>query len=176
MRPWILFLSLTLWLSFACDDSGDGDGDADSDADTDGDSDNDGLLPESGTYVVREVYGHDSNEESALMAIVMDIDMGEGTVRFRMEDESEVTVSLSAQERVIACCCTMVDCMEACPMTLSEDPLVLETMEFSNPVLMVSLRDYSSTLDPGWILLREDDGSVLYEYYVSKHILFEKQP
>jgi hypothetical protein len=130
------------------------------------------LRLESGRYVVEELFGHDPVDEDLLMAIEMVLDRDAGTVVFELQDGTHVTANLSIRADLLGCCCTMDDCLWGEVADMDVDPLVLESMSFAVPILVVSLYDAN-----GEVLLREDDGSFdLYAYADVKHILFTPAP
>jgi len=130
------------------------------------------LRFESGRYVVEELYGHDPMDEDLLRAIEMVLDRDAGTVVFELQDGTHVTANPSIRADLLGCCCTMEDCLWGEVADMDVDPLVLESMSFSAPILVVSLYDTN-----GEVLLREDDGSFdLYAYADVKHILFTHAP
>jgi hypothetical protein len=132
----------------------------------------DALRLESGRYVVEELFGHDPADESLLMAIEMVLDRDAGTAAFELQDGTQVTTNLSIRADLLGCCCTMDSCLWGEVADMDVDPLVLESMSFAVPILVVSLYDAS-----GEVLLREDDGSFdLYAYADVKHILFTPAP
>jgi len=130
------------------------------------------LLLESGRYVVEELFGHDPVDEDLLMAIEMVLDRDAGTAVFELQDGTRVAANLSIRADLLGCCCTMEDCLWGEVADMDVDPLMLESMEFAVPILVVSLYDTN-----GEVLLREDDGSFdLYAYADVKHILFTPAP
>jgi hypothetical protein len=116
---------------------------------------------ETGYYEAYDLQGH-SEDRSQILATTLNIDRDADTATFTLDDGTEITTSWTTAKRD--------DWPTGCPtnysntqmevLFLDESPLVIASLELTDPVLIAGCPANSTD-----VVLTEDDGSILGQGY-----------
>jgi hypothetical protein len=128
-----------------------------------------------GEYVVFEVHGHDGSDLADILAVELTVDRSSHSAVFTLQGGTQLSFDWTSRPKSqwIAGCHTNVNHTELEVLEIDDATLLIESMEFENPVLV-------ATCGSGWVILTEADSldaaAGPCDYSTDKCLSFQPKP